>query len=651
MEISFWAATDAGRVREINEDNFLVDKALNLFVVCDGMGGHAAGEVASAAAARILREVIAANRKIIERCRLEPSPQHHRDVLTLLEFAVRDACARLHRMAASDASRRGMGTTLSALVVCGARAFVAHVGDSRIYLLRGGQVHQLTEDHTLVNELVKRGRLTESEVAELPIKNAVTRAVGVYESVEVDTHTLNVQARDRFLLCSDGLHNYLPDEQSVVPLLAARDASAIARRAVDFANRCGGKDNITAVVLELGEQPYRAQDLDVLRHTPPFAALTADALETIAEQLSRRSLRPGGRLLLGGANGEDALALVASGAVRLVRSGLAFGDARARHCLGLRSLFVSTRDEPALEAVATEPCELLVLGCDALRALLAADPELAAQLLWNAAQLLADSLPPSSEPLTSSERTAALVAPWHLAEADDTEPVADGFSRQDTTAREIADLTHEVELVEVQNVLESGEFIDPDELVVEDDELRPEPMQHTFAAPQAFPTPDAAAAAARRVESPAVAPASPEVRRPRTEPQTPVARPRTPEPPLAPTPEVARTGYARRDTLESDTSPPQPRGLSASERFARLRSMFDAPEAEEAPPTPRDDLVGEAVDDLQRRYADRLGRAQGRIPGAARHSHTAADDDANEQTVRTVSPYFRPQAGRSGDET
>ena len=203
--IHFWAATDVGRVRDHNEDNFLVDKALNLFVVADGMGGHAAGEVASAVAVQTLRDVVSRNKDLIDAYREGSQIASSRDITSLLEHAVQKACAEIYTKAQDDPEKRGMGTTLSALLVINNRGFIAHVGDSRIYLLRGGRVVQLTEDHSLVNELIKRGKLTEAQAETSPYKNAVTRAVGVYESVEVDTIDFDVLPGDQFLLASDGL--------------------------------------------------------------------------------------------------------------------------------------------------------------------------------------------------------------------------------------------------------------------------------------------------------------------------------------------------------------------------------------------------------------------------------------------------------------
>jgi len=210
--IRFYAATDVGKVRAHNEDNFLVDKKLALFIVADGMGGHAAGEVASAIAVRTVHEEIKREKELLDDYAsgaTGTSKVTPRDVVALLEHAVQRACSKIHEEARIDAAKRGMGTTLSALLVVGHQGFIAHVGDSRVYLSRGGKIQQLTEDHTVFNELIKRGKLTREQIDKVQQKNAITRAVGVYERVEVDTLIVELIAGDNVVLASDGLHGYL----------------------------------------------------------------------------------------------------------------------------------------------------------------------------------------------------------------------------------------------------------------------------------------------------------------------------------------------------------------------------------------------------------------------------------------------------------
>ncbi len=239
--IRFYAATDVGKVRDHNEDNFLVDKKLGLFIVADGMGGHAAGEVASAIAVRTVHEEIKREKELLEDYESGATGGNKvttKDIVALVEHAVQRACSKIHEESSNDPNKRGMGTTLSALVIVGHQGFIAHVGDSRIYLSRAGHIQQVTEDHTVFNELIKRGTLSREQIEKVQQKNAITRAVGVYERVEVDTLVMELIAGDTLILASDGLHGYLenPEEMSA-PLALEGDASA--KALVDLANARG----------------------------------------------------------------------------------------------------------------------------------------------------------------------------------------------------------------------------------------------------------------------------------------------------------------------------------------------------------------------------------------------------------------------------
>ena len=256
----FAALTDIGRQRDHNEDNFLVDRKLSLYVVCDGMGGHAAGEVASAIAVRTVHEEVKREWELIEDYMAGLTGTERvskQDVIHMLEFAVNRASNKVHAEAEKDASKRGMGTTLVSVLIAGKEAFITYVGDSRCYLLRNGVLEQVTEDHNVYNELIKRKKIPREKVEKLAPKNAVTRAVGVYEHCEPDTLVLDVVAGDRFLLCSDGLSGYFEDDpEDLGQLLTEPDAEVAVRSLIDEANARGGRDNITAVVVGVEPAPW-----------------------------------------------------------------------------------------------------------------------------------------------------------------------------------------------------------------------------------------------------------------------------------------------------------------------------------------------------------------------------------------------------------
>jgi protein phosphatase len=222
--------TDVGRGRPENEDSILVDPAHGLYAVADGMGGHRAGEVASATAIESLKAAYLGGQRLDE--------------------AMESANAAVFTKAAHDASMRGMGTTLTAVVVDDGTAVLGHVGDSRAYLMRDGSVTQLTDDHSLVEQLVREGRLSPEEALTHPQRAIITRALGVDAEVEVDTYRVDLKPGDRLLLCSDGLTNMLSDDTIAVTLRRYADPQQAADTLVDMANQAGGDDNITVVVVD-----------------------------------------------------------------------------------------------------------------------------------------------------------------------------------------------------------------------------------------------------------------------------------------------------------------------------------------------------------------------------------------------------------------
>jgi protein phosphatase len=243
-----YGLTDLGRKRTTNEDSFYVDDELGLYVVADGMGGHAAGEVASREAVDTLYGMVKRGVRGLRELVDPLSEADARAACRLMESAVQAATYFVFSIAEIDRDKSGMGTTLSALLVLGDYAVTAQVGDSRIYRIQDG-VEQLTEDHTLIAWQLKQGLITPQEAARSPHRNVITRAVGNREYVQVDTKCVPLTAGARFLLCSDGLHGYLKD--SDIPAVVAVGGDAACARFIKLANDRGGKDNITAVLVEI----------------------------------------------------------------------------------------------------------------------------------------------------------------------------------------------------------------------------------------------------------------------------------------------------------------------------------------------------------------------------------------------------------------
>jgi protein phosphatase len=243
------ALTDRGRKRASNEDAFFTDDKLGLYVVADGMGGHAAGEVASREAVDTVYGMVKSGIGKLRELVNPIAEQDLRAACRLMESAVQAATYFVYSIAEIDRAKSGMGTTMSALLTFGDYAVTAQVGDSRIYRVQGPWVEQLTEDHTLIAWQLKQGLITPQEAARSPHRNVITRAVGNREYVQVDTRCVPLESGVRFLLCSDGLHGYMRDDE-ISPIVAMGGEPSV-RRFVELANQRGGKDNITVVLVEI----------------------------------------------------------------------------------------------------------------------------------------------------------------------------------------------------------------------------------------------------------------------------------------------------------------------------------------------------------------------------------------------------------------
>lgn len=259
MRVRVGAKTDVGVVRDQNEDGFLADGPL--YAVADGMGGHQGGEVAS----RVALETVAAMAR-------EQGGELD------LDLAVRTANDAILERASGDANLKGMGTTLTIVRDEGGTVTIAHVGDSRAYLLRGGELRQLTEDHTLVHRMVTEGKLTEDEAKIHPHRSILTRALGVEPGVAVDVDAREVEPGDRIMLCSDGLTGMVDEARIGEVLQGEADPQRAADLLVEDANRAGGQDNITVVVLDFLE----GEPSDETLATERVIVGGAGATETIA---------------------------------------------------------------------------------------------------------------------------------------------------------------------------------------------------------------------------------------------------------------------------------------------------------------------------------------------------------------------------------
>jgi len=432
--LTFYAATDVGKKRNHNEDNYLVDRDLGLFVVADGMGGHAAGEVASAIAVRSIHDVIRHERGLLQD-RAINGPRSEvsvRQIMGVLELAVQSASQRIHAEAQRDSKKRGMGTTVSLLLLIDSFAYVAHVGDSRIYLLRDGYLHRVTEDHTVANELLRLGMVTPEQLDRIPRKNAITRAVGVYEHAEIDTLTLEVLPNDQFLLCSDGLYGYFDETgEDLRSYLAAEDGDEVVKRLVDFANDKGGKDNITSLLVRLGSgdnsDSVRARRVamkrEMLAGLPLFSRLSERELLHVMQVAEVYQYEAGEPVVRAGEHG-DQMFVALQGRLE-VRSGkTTLNELGPGDHFGEMALI---RNVPrSADVVAKEVSEVVSIRRSDFFEIIRSEPHIAVKLLWQFLGVLANRLEKTSLDLSKAHEQLGVKAPsptWI-----DEEPSLDPFT-------------------------------------------------------------------------------------------------------------------------------------------------------------------------------------------------------------------------------
>lgn len=316
--------SDVGRQRSQNEDRFVVKDDLGLYVVSDGMGGHAAGEVAAETAIRAVVEGVDHARDELQS--IASSLSDPARLAGITRSAVEHACAEVYRLATSSSEYSGMGCTLTLLLIAGNRAAYAHVGDTRLYLLRGEKAYQMTTDHTFSAELVRSGYLAPEDAKKHMYSNVLTRCIGSQPAVQVDTLTFDVFPGDRFLLCSDGLTEYVPDLEWLTTRLGTDRFEEIPSDLVAFANQAGGHDNITAIVVEVGDESTELQeprrdsryDNDAVSSVFLFHSLPLAQLERVRSMLAVR-LCEAGQLLIREGEPTSKLWIVADGAVEVLK--------------------------------------------------------------------------------------------------------------------------------------------------------------------------------------------------------------------------------------------------------------------------------------------------------------------------------------------
>ena len=410
MQITAVGLTDVGQKRDHNEDYLLVEPEMGLYIVADGMGGHAAGEVASAHAASCVKRVIGEGQAIIDEFANADTPETRERLASLVENAIQTACSEIYQMAQEDAGKAGMGTTLEMLLVVGGKGIMGHVGDSRLYMLRAGQIHQLSEDHSYCTEMIKRGKMTREQARNSPYANVITRAVGIQDNVQVDTLLFDILPGDTFLLCSDGLSGYVEDPNEMAELLEPEAFEGISQNLIDIANQRGGKDNITVIVLrafgdeaDKGKEDERANEvnlkLETLKKIPLFRYLTYQELVKVLNITYLETFDEGQTVITEGEPGEE-LYIVLAGRVTVSRNDTEIIDLHPGVHFGEMALVDQSPRSATITA--REPTRLLVLQRRSFYTLIRKEPVLAVKLLWSFVQVLSRRLRETNEQLSGA---------------------------------------------------------------------------------------------------------------------------------------------------------------------------------------------------------------------------------------------------------
>lgn len=406
----FAGLSHPGKKRAHNEDQFLVDQALGLAIVCDGMGGHAAGEVASALAIEVTHKAIKAHANLLLAYEQNPNPELRSRIKKLINSAVQQACKKVWDEAQADKEKKGMGTTIALALICGDSGFVAHVGDSRVYLHREGSTRQLTEDHTLVNEYLKQGILDKDKAVGHPQGNIIMRSVGIQEAVQVDILHLEMMSEDKLLLCSDGLTDYLKEGQ-LKDFYENNSNEKMAQTLVDYANDCGGKDNVTVVTLEYrkkdqiaGEQSkIVSKKISTLQSIPLFKEFNYKELIKLLDVIEVRTYLEGQSIIIEGEKGDEMFVTLRGEAIvqlkgvqiNKIQPGAYFGE------MGLID------DEVRMATVrASQKCKFLVFKKESFFRLLNKEPAMAAKVYWAFLQTLNNRLRVKEHELLAFKKAA-----------------------------------------------------------------------------------------------------------------------------------------------------------------------------------------------------------------------------------------------------
>ena len=403
MKIVSYGQSDTGR-RGNNEDYYIIDEELGLHLVCDGMGGHEGGEVASETAALAIQRVLRSNLVYIKRYEIDSSFENRDLVTRLIEHAVQVASTEVANIAVERGWKLGTGTTVAMILTVGENAIVAHAGDSRVYLLRNKQVYLLTEDHSVINEQIRKGTMTREEAMRSPHAHAITRAVGLPEFVHAETLHIEFAPGDICLICSDGLSEFLRSD-TLVDFAHRVSLRKLPKSLITHAFNDGSQDNITAVVIgakgqgDVDPRISASKKMSALQHIPLFQHLTfKESLKVLATAGVRTY--EAGQLVCEEGGASDAMFILLAGNVCVSKQGQTI--AQLEHGAFFGEMGLIDNAPRSASVMASDAAKVMVIRRERFYRLLRQQPELAVKLLWAFCGVLNDRLRATNEQLSDA---------------------------------------------------------------------------------------------------------------------------------------------------------------------------------------------------------------------------------------------------------
>ena len=385
MKHTFYGHTDPGKKHSNNDDFYLLDDTLGLIIVCDGVSGNENPKLASETCARSIRDYINKNYSHVKKYEKDRSLKNRAKIATLLTSALQAANTQIYNLGAKAGSAKGkMATTAEVLLMLPDYAIVAHVGDSRTYMLRNGQAHPLTEDHRMAVDMQKSGEWTKEQALHSPYGNVLTRSIGTDEKVVPDVLQMELMPGDYFLLCTDGLTEYLRANE-LPDMITRPDLSHVPRQLVEFANTRGGSDNVTVAVarVDVDRPATVAMDIlaksDVVGKVPLFRYMMYEELLQILAIVALDQYGPGDMICKEG-DPSDKMFIIAKGAVEICKGQKVIARRAKGDTIGEMGLFDKAPRSASVKSA--DQTLVLALGRKELLELLRQDSQIAVKFLW-----------------------------------------------------------------------------------------------------------------------------------------------------------------------------------------------------------------------------------------------------------------------------